>query len=465
MSMFKVVTKMRVAFRRSFADGMIVVSCMLLWASQASCAGISKVYSWEFPVGDAYYYCKTTRDGQLLTAHDDGALLVAKLLKRDKELGQASVVTAGPLSGSIDPDFFPARGALKQFVFKRPTVLGAEFGLYSLVPGGSDTPAGVFTIPALIAYQVSYFSKNAGSLDVVAADSSNVTIHAQTYDRFFKPRADGTVVAHLYYSAQRAVNGIIVSNIALFQDNGRYLRVFNGLDPVNSLPRYHLYRVTSKSFKQVTNPSLVATLVEGKKGQPVILPRYKDGELYVYNKLKAETVSGPFAVPGVTAGDTIGQDWITQKPHRNFIQTVLIPGWPTGSPITDKILDQILLKLFGTTAVPGPLTVNRITLGVTSGGSFTLRSYAVNMGGAKEAVRSGAFAGTASCTVYGNTYVVVQTNGTGSIVSTVSTKNLKTTGTQQLESPTPMVSPDGFIIDDHAGLVERTVTVYKYSIR
>ncbi|MCX7002180.1 MAG: hypothetical protein NTV22_02775 [bacterium] len=150
------------------------------------------------------------------------------------------------LPGALDTTFFAVRGTMKQLVYSVLTLTGVTYQLYDVKSGPITTAVGAFTIPALISFGVSYFSKGAGSLDVVAVNGSNITVRVRTYNRKFAPVLDQQVEAHLQYTtapAQSGVAGIIVSNIVMFQDDGKYLRVLNGTDPVNSVPRFNFYKV------------------------------------------------------------------------------------------------------------------------------------------------------------------------------------------------------------------------------
>ena len=437
--------------------------CACLAPQPAPGQAIKEVFSWTLPPDASFYYATSTRRGRLLTTRTVGPKLAAQLFNRDNEIGSATIASAGLPGGEIDAAFFSARGKLNELVYRRPTLTGTVFNLYALAPKGADMPRAAFTVPALAGFEVSYFKSGAGALQATSADPSNITIHARTFNRKFRPRADGTVVAHRYYSGLQALNDdLIVSNLAVFLNNGRQLRVFNGLDPVNSLPRYNLYRVTRQKFKHITNPSLVSQKLSGAKGEPVIIPEYKSGNLYLYNKLKAETIAGPFAVPALGPMATVDRDWIAQKPFRYFVQKVILPSFPNLSVKNQVIIDAVLLKLFGTVAVPGPLTQNQIVLGITSGQEFTLRTYAVIINGAKEVARSEPFRNVAACLLQNRTFVVVQSNHTGSIVATVRAGNLRTTGSQPCRSAMPVISPDRFFVDDATFAGERTVTVYKY---
>jgi len=408
-------------------------------------AGIKQVYSWRLRTNDTYYTNKSTRKGELLVANEEGPLFVAVRLKRDKELGRVTISKPIPPGSSIDPAWFAVQNNLKQLVFNTPTLSGNTYSLYTLAKEGSSEPVGSFSIPPVLGYTVDYFTDGAGSLTLTGVEASNITVRVQTFNRKFNPRVDEPVTAHLYYTAQRAFSGIIVSNLVIFQDNGKYVRVFNGLDPVNSLPRFNLYRAGTKRLKQITQPSIVAQKLEGKEGEPVILPQYADDYLYVYDQIKLETVAGPFPIPGTTDEDVVESDWITMKPRKS----------PKGSVLLALLLGQPL--------PPDPIPiVDRITLGITSAGKYTLRTYTVTATGARENRRSAAFSGVSSCELYDKRFVIIQTNQVGSIVNIVKPSNLKTTGSQPCRSVTPVVSTDRYFIDEYTELIGQRVTVYKY---
>jgi len=410
-------------------------------ACPAFASGIQLIYSWELAAPASFATCKATRRGELLAYTDKPSVFTATLFNRAKEKGGVLIDHSLVLPGALDTTFFAVRGTMKQLVYTMLTLTGVTYQLYDVKPGPITTAVGAFTIPALISFGVSYFSKGAGSLDVVAVNGSNITVRVRTYNRKFAPVLDQQVEAHLQYTtapAQSGVAGIIVSNIVMFQDDGKYLRVLNGTDPVNRVPRFNFYKVGRTKLQPVTSPSLLARLLGDGIG-PFVYPVCKDGFFYVYDKTKLQTVAGPFAVPGTSSNDVFGASWIFAKPVQRSWLAQWFPGLNNITP-----------------------TADRITLGVSSVDGYSLRSYRVTAAGARALRRSTGIAGMASCALYGTSFMLVQTNGPGSTVHKIASGSLKEQAAQICASATPIISADRYFIDDTMTGIHRKVTAFRF---
>jgi hypothetical protein len=404
-------------------------------------SGINLIYSWELEAPAAFATCKATRRGELLTYIDNPSVFTATLFNRAKEKGSVLIDHSLVLPGALDTTFFAVRGTMKQLVYSVLTLTGATYQLYDVKPGPITTAVGAFAIPALLSFGVSYFSNGAGSLDVIAVNGSNVTVRVRTYNRKFAPVLDQQVEAHLQYTGaqvQAAALGVIVSNIVMFQDDGNYLRVLNGTDPVNGIPRFNFYKIGHTKLLPVTAPSLLARLLGDGIG-PFVYPVCKDGLFYVYDKTKLQTVAGPFAIPGTSSNDVFGTSWIFAKPVQRSWLAQWFPGLNNITPAADLI-----------------------TLGVSSTDGYSLRSYRVTAAGARARQRSTSMAGMVSCALYGKSFMLVQTNGTGSTVHKIASGNLKEQAAQACASATPIISADRYFTDDSVTGIHHKVTAFAF---
>jgi hypothetical protein len=413
---------------------------VVLIAGLSRAAGIRQVCSWDLKVTESIAFCKSARTGNLFVYGDGPLVFNGTWFTRAKPRGTLQIDHNILPPGLLDTNFFVTRGTLRQAVYALLTATGATYQLYNVKPEPVTTPVGQFTVPALLSFGVTWFSDGAGSLEVLAIDGSNITLRVRTYGRVFQPLLDQQVVAHLQYtsSAAPAADGIVVSALAVFVQNGKYLRVLNGTDPVSGVPRFNFYRITRTALTPVVAPSLLAKLLGDGVG-PFTYPVCKDGCFYVYDKTAVKTIAGPFAIPGTTSNDVTGASWVFAKPVQKLWISLLFPSIGTITPAADIIV-----------------------LGVTSADGYSLRSYRVTTAGAHAITRTTGYAGMAACNLYGSSFMLVQTNGTGSTVYKIAAGGLRERGRQACVSATPMVSPDRFIVDDAVQALQHMVTIYSF---
>ena len=107
-------------------------------------------------------------------------------------------------------------------------------------------------------------------------------------------------------------------------------------------------------------------------------------------------------------------------------------------------------------------STNTIVLRVQRPGDVVLRKYAVSTT-ARQTRVSQPFNSLSTCTLYNKSrFLLVETNGVGSVVNKISANTLQTTGLQICSSKSIVASTDRYFIDDYTSAGTRTVSVYGF---
>ena len=303
--------------------------------------------------------------------------------------------------GSIDAKWFDAQKNLQSFVLYTKSGTQRTYALYRPVAAGAAAPLGSFGNIGTGVVSVAYYRGIAGMVEETYRGAILTTNLVRTFRSKFREKVNASIKAVF---ASTPTNTPIVSLMDKIT-----VRAENSKDPVAGSTLYKYYTTRGSGLVNGSAPA------SKKLGLTVV---YSAGSLYLYDQDNKKTLAGPMAVPGIATNETISGNWAT--------------------------------------------STNTIVLRVQTSANVALRKYAV-AAAARQTYESKPFNSQSTCNLYNKSrFLLVETNGTGSVVNKISANTLQTTGSQTCSSKNIVASTDRYFIDDYTAIGVRKVDVYGF---
>ncbi len=357
------------------------------------------IFSVDLAPGDTYYTIRTTAFGELLVVNTN--TLVATRMEGGKPVGTAAIATGGASSWSIDANWFTAQKNLQTFVVHTKSGSLNTYALYQPVHSGIAAPLGSFGNISTGYFSVAYYRVLATSVEETFRNATATSNRVSTYGFDFKQKVNTSI---------KAVFGSTPTNKPIVSfANRTTVQAEKGKDPVAGSTMYKYYTTSGSGLAKGSAPA------SKKLGLTVV---YQSGSLYLYDQDNKKTLLGPLAVPGIASNETISGNYAT--------------------------------------------STNTIVLRIASPAGVELRKYAVN-NLVRHTYTSKTYNALSTCAVYNKSrFLLVETNGVGSVVNKISANTLLPMGMQTCQSKSINATSDRYFIDYYTASGVRKVDAYGF---